>query len=103
MINNQGFSDIWIGLGRLGCGSEWNEQTIEMLKRCVGNSSIRKGVVLSEMENWEVANLLLAFAVLRLDDEPFVSLFVTILDEQLSTLDTQELVNLGRSFVVYVR
>jgi hypothetical protein len=55
------------------------------------------------MENWEVANLLLAFAVLRLDDEPFVSLFVAILEDQLTNLDTQELVNLGRSFVVYVR
>jgi hypothetical protein len=57
----------------------------------------------TRLADWEVANLLLTCAVLRLDDPPLVGILVNLLFDNLAQLDTSELVHLGRSFVVYVK
>ena len=76
-------------------------KSIGMLKRLALGETGKVQVV--RLADWEVANLLLTLAVLKIDDAALVGLLVNILYDDLATLDTPELVHLGRSFVLYVK
>ena len=99
-INISDYVSLWLGLAQLRVDVEQNEILFRQLKLVPERSENWK---LEELEIFEVINLIVSCALLRVNDKEFIGKFVGYLNVKFSQIDPAGALNLARSFIIYVR
>ena len=99
-LNITNYVHIWLSLSKFKIKASDFGKTLNILKTMPAESKVFK---LSDLEGYEIVNIMIAMSVLKLNEKEFMVLLIKELKKKLDSLQTQDLVNLARSFVIYVR
>ncbi len=100
LINITDYVNLWLALAKLKIDINEFSKTISYLKKALTESKI---FTKDELEPFEYVNIIIAMSSLKIDDKEFLKIIVDILENKIKLLDKDDLVNLARSFIVYVR
>jgi len=59
--------------------------------------------VIDDFEGYELVNVCVAVSSLKINDREFIENLVKALQKNLKKLDKDDLLNLARSFIIYIR
>jgi hypothetical protein len=65
--------------------------------------SVSKIFKITDLEGFEITNIIVAASSLRINDREFIEKLIGQLEKQLEKLDKDDLMNLARCFIVYVK
>ena len=99
-VNITHYVNLWLASANYRLTDRNYEYVFNLLKKIPGDNQIWK---IYELESYEIVNIIVAMSSLKRDDKEFLNLLIQLLEKKLNKLDNNDLINLARAFVVYVR
>lgn len=99
-MNITSYINIWLALSKFKVYEKEFTQTIDILKTVPFESKVFSW---KDLEGYEMVNIVVALSVMRINDKSFINELIKELKNKLDSLAKEELMNLARSFVIYVR
>ena len=99
-LNITNYVNIWLALSKFKINEKEFEKTLSILKMIPNESKVFK---MSDLEGFEIINIMIAMSVIKINDKEYMAELIKQLKPKLDLLKKEDLVNLARCFVIYVR
>lgn len=99
-LNITNYVNLWLALSKFKINENDHMKTLKILKMIPQESKIFK---FSDLEGYEIINIMIAMSIIKINDKDFMNLLIKELQPKLENLPLVDLVNLARCFVIYVR